>query len=213
MAAIAGSALLAACAVTGPADVDLGHPFGQSSESSGVRLAEERMPRAPHDEASWLRAVDQAYASAAGGIGAEEWLRQRMEHRRPGERLAVIMGIDDVMVQTHFAGIGTLLPRSVQFVRAAHALGYSVFYVTGRSYAHGLGRIETFLERMNVPADAFYGRPLGAADEQSAKAQCRTSIQAQGYTLAMSVAADGASFIGPPQAEQDIRLPDFAVPA
>lgn len=175
-----------------------------------MRAAEEQMPRAPHDEVSWLHAVDTAYAAVDGGRGAEAWLRHRMDHRGPDERLAVIMGIDDVMVETHFAGTATLVPRSVRFVRTAHALGYAVFYVTGRSYAHGLQRIEEFLARSDVPADGVCGRPPGAVDEQSAKARCRESIRAQGYTLAASVAADGASFVGSPRAEQEIRLPDFA---
>jgi hypothetical protein len=133
-----------------------------------------------------------------------------MAHRRPGERLAVILGIDDVIVQTHFEGTSTLLPRTVRLVRAAHALGYSIFYVTGRSYATGLGRIEATLARARVPANAFYGRPVGAADEQSAKSRCRAAIARQGYTLALSVAADAASFAGAPRAEAEVRLPDFA---
>lgn len=207
-----GSVLLGACALAGHGGVGLVDSLG-SPDSAGIRVVAEPMSRAPTNQAAWLHAVDHAYDTAGAGLGAEEWLQQRIAHRRPGERLAVIIGIDDVTVQTHFAGIDALVPRTVQFAKAAHRLGYSVFYVTGRSYAHGLGRIEALLERKNVPANAFYARPVGATDEASAKAQCRASIQAQGYTLAMSVAADAASFVGQPQAEQEIRLPDFALRA
>lgn len=210
--ALAGAGLLSGCAPTGLASTGV-HAPGWSRDTSSMRIADARMIAAPHDRASWLRAVDRTYASAAGGHSAEQWLRRRMAHRRPGERLAVIMGIDDVMVQTHFAGIHALVPRSVAFVRTAHALGYSVIYVTGRSYAHGLSGIEAVFGREGVPANAFYGRPSGALDEAAAKAQCRASIQAQGYTLAVSVAADGASFVGAPRAEHEIRLPDFGLRA
>lgn len=209
VAALAMSALVGGCAAGGPMHRGA-PPAGRSTQTTEVRIADAQMPIAPGDHRAWLHAVDRAYASAGDGRGAEHWLRQRMANRRPGERLAVVLGIDDVMVQTRFAGTRTLVPRSVRFVKTAHALGYSVIYVTGRSYAHGLGGIEAHLERASVPGDAFYGRPPGAADEATAKARCRAAIQAQGYTLAMSVAADGASFVGSPRAEQEIRLPDFA---
>ncbi|WGL52494.1 hypothetical protein P5P86_01390 [Nocardioides sp. BP30] len=210
--ALMACALLTACAVDGPADLDLARPLTGSPEQSSARIADDRMPPAPQDERAWLRAVDHAYSST-GGHGAEAWLRHRMAHRGPGERLAVVMGIDDVMVQTHFGGIGALVPRSVRFVRAAHDLGYSIFYVTGRRYGDSLLRIEARFDQENVPANAVYARPVGATNEQSAKAQCRAAIQAQGYTLAMSVAADGASFSGAPRPEKEVRLPDFAKPA
>jgi hypothetical protein len=169
------------------------------------------MPAAPRTRAAWLAAVDHAYGDVGGGTSAEQWLRQRMTHRRPGERLAVVMGIDDVMLQTHFGGVGALVPRSVRFARAAHALGYAVFYVTGRSAATGLQQVESTLQRAHVPANAFYGRPVGAASEEAAKAQCRASILTQGYTLAVDVAASEASFDGRPLPEKEIRLPDFGV--
>ena len=167
------------------------------------------MPRAPHDQSGWLRAVDRAYAAAADGLGAERWLRQRAENRRPGERLAVVMGVDDVMVQTDFAGTSVLVPRSVRFAKTAHALGYAVFFVTGRSYAHGLGRIEALLNRAGVAAAWFCPPPAGVTDETTAKTTCRAAIRNDGYTLAMSVAADGAGLVGEPEAERVVRLPQY----
>jgi hypothetical protein len=185
-------------------------PAASPGSAESATDAGERMPSAPRDAAAWLARVDRLYDHAGGGVSAEEWLRRRMAHRRPDERLAVVLGIDDVMLQTHFAGVDALVPRSVEFVRTAHALGYSVFYVTGRSYASGLGRVEGVLRRSNVPANAFYGRPVGATDVESGKAQCRAAIKEQGYTLAMVVAASEASFDGSPEPEKEIRLPDFA---
>lgn len=173
--------------------------------------ADEQMPSAPRDPTAWLTQVGRIYDHADGGRSAEDWLRRRMAKRRPGERLAVLLGIDDVMLETHFGGLHTLVRRSVHFVRTAHALGYSVFYVTGRSSSSGLGQVESALERANVPANAFYGRPVGAPDEEAAKAQCRAAIKKQGYTLAMVVAASEASFDGSPRPEKEIRLPDFAL--
>jgi hypothetical protein len=121
------------------------------------------------------------------------------------------MGLDDVMVATHFGGVGTLVPRSVRFARLSHDLGYSVFYVTGRSAGTGLGRIATTLRRAGVPADAFCGRPAGASSEEAGKAECRARLVRRGYTLALDVAASEASFDGRPLPEREIRLPDFAI--
>ena len=206
LAAAAGCLLLASCTWTGTSGTP---PRSVSSESAP---AGEGMPRAPRDEGAWLAAVDRIYGDVGGGMSAEQWLRLRMARRRPDERLAVLMGIDDVMLRTHFGGVDTLVPRSVRFARTAHALGYSVFYVTGRSAASGLEQVEATLQRSDVPANAFYGRPVGATSEEAAKAQCRASIVRQGYTLAVDVAASEASFDGRPLPEKEIRLPDFAVP-
>lgn len=208
LAGLAGAALLAGCSATGAMSSDSAQPGARAVMSNA-----EWMPAAPRDRAAWLREVDRIYAHAGGrGQSAEAWLRQRMAHRRPGERLAVVLGIDDVMLQTHFGGIGTLVPPSVQLVRAAHALGYAVFYVTGRSAGSGLGQVEATIERAGVPANAFYGRPIGAVDEEAAKAECRAAIKRQGYTLALVVAASEASFDGSPLPEKEIRLPDFSLP-
>lgn len=215
--AAAGSALLAACSTAGTMSALSPHApapdraVGTDAGSATIGVADEQMPVAPRGETAWLHAVARAYAGAGRGEGAEQWLRRRMAHRRAGERLAVVMGVDDVMVQTHFGGLDALVPRSVRFVRAAHALGYAVFYVTGRSAASGLGRVEATLRRAHVPATAFYGSAGDGADLESAKAEARASIEQRGYTLAMSVAASEASFDGSPRAEQEIRLPDFAL--
>jgi hypothetical protein len=205
LAALVGAVALGGCGVIGASP-------GAPTDARARTAADERMPAAAGNAAAWLADVDHIYDTAVGGRSAEDWLRQRMAHRRPGERLAVVVGIDDVMLQTHFGGLGTLVPRSVRFVRAAHALGYSVFYVTGRSSDTGLGTVEATLDRAGVPANAFYGRPLDARSAESAKAECRAAIRSQGYTLAMSVAASEASFDGAPAAEEEVRLPDFALP-
>lgn len=203
VAAVAGCLLLAACTWSGaPAAAPAAVSFAPTT-------TDERMPRAPRLEADWLAVVARGYDDVGAGMSAEQWLHQRMAHRRPGERLAVVMGIDDVMLRSHFGGMHTLVPRSVRFARAAHALGYSVFYVTGRSAAGGLEQVEATLQRAEVPANAFYGRPLGARSVQAAKAQCRASILDQGYTIAVEVAASEGSFDGAPVPEKEIRLPVF----
>lgn len=171
-----------------------------------------RMPVAPATQRAWLAEVDHIYATAGGrGRTAEQWLRQRAANRRPGERLAVAMGIDDVMLQTHFAGLRTPVARSVRFVRTAHALGYAVFYLTGRARSTGLADAEAALRRAHVPISAVYGRPSLGISEEDAKAASRASIERQGYTLVVAVAASAASFVGRPLPEREIHLPDFAL--
>jgi len=206
--AVLGSALLS-WLVLAPLDRDMGHALIGPVAARSVRAQDARMPPAPSGEGAWSRAVDRAYATVDGGRGAEAWLRGRAVARRPGEQLAVVMGIDDVMVQTHLAGLDTLVPRSVRFARAAHRLGYAVFYITGRTYGDGLGAIQSLLERSHVPVSGVFPPPVGSTDEATEKAQCRAAIRAAGYTIAASVASDGASFVGSPRAELEVRLPDF----
>jgi hypothetical protein len=207
--AILGSALLAWLVVE-PLDHDARHVLMRSTSTQTVRSEDAEMPPAPYGEAAWSLAVDRAYAAVDGGRGAAAGLRHRAAERRPGEQLAVVMGIDDVMVQTHLAGLGTLVPQSVRFARTAHRLGYAVFYVTGRTYRDGLGAIQSLLERAHVPLSGVFPPLVGSTDEATEKAQCRAAIRAAGYTIAASVASDGASFVGSPGAEMEVRLPDFA---
>lgn len=200
--------LLVACLVAGL--VTGTTHIASSWDRTEPRTTDVRMPSPPRDRGRWLAEVGRIYAHADGGRGAEAWLRSRMAHRHPGRRLAVVMGVDDVMVQTHFRGMGALVPPSVSFVRTAHALGYAVYYVTGRSYGTGLGRAESVLRRAHVPASGFCGRPATAADQAAGKARCRAAITRRGYDLAMVVGANRASFDGTPRPEQEIRLPDFS---
>ena len=171
---------------------------------------EAMMPVAPPTDAAWLAQVDHIYdSSGTHGTSAEDWLRDRAAHRRPGERLAVVMGIDDVMLQTHFAGLAAPVPPSTQFVRLAHQLGYAVFYVTGRpDGSTGLAQAATALRRAHVPIDGICGRPPGDTEAQG-KAACRGVIEQRGYTIAMVVAASEASFDGSPSPERAVHLPAF----
>lgn len=205
---MAAVALLVACLVAGLVAVttQLTSPWDRAEP----RTTHVRMPSPPRDRGRWLAEVGRIYAHVDGGRGAEAWLRSRMAHRRPGQRFAVVMGVDDVMVQTHFGGVGALVPPSVRFVRTAHALGYAVYYVTGRSYGTGLAKAESVLRRAHVPATGFCGRPGTAADQAAGKARCRADISRRGYDLAVVVGANRASFEGTPRPEREIRLPDFS---
>lgn len=203
VAAVLSALLLGSCAWPPVATPDA---TATGAERAAVAPADERMPRAPRREAAWLAAVDRAYDDV-GGLRAERWLHRRMARRRPGERPAVLMGIDDVMLRTHFDGLRSPVPRSVHVARTAHALGYAVFYLTGRPTA-GLRRVEASLRRAGAPADGFCGRPAGMSEE-AAKARCRAALVARGYTLALDVAASEASFDGRPLPQTEIRLPAF----
>lgn len=168
------------------------------------------MPVAPATDAAWLAKVDHIYdRSDSHGTSAEQWLRDRAAHRRAGERLAVVMGIDDVMLQTHFAGLGAPVPPSTAFVRLAHRLGYAVFYVTGRpDGSAGLARAAAALRKAAVPIDGICGRSAGDTEAEG-KAACRAAIERAGYTIAMVVAASEASFDGSPAPERAVHLPAF----
>src|SRR3954447_4225078 len=85
-----GTLMLAACSLPGAArHASREHSPGPGAVSARIRAADEHMPAAPLDETAWLHAVDTAYADVDGGRRAEGWLRYRMAHRHPGQRLAV----------------------------------------------------------------------------------------------------------------------------
>ncbi|WP_300682787.1 HAD family acid phosphatase [Nocardioides sp.] len=203
-ATAAASVLLAGCGLAGS------HVGAEALGTPGIQQADQIMPVAPMSQSAWLKAVTKAYAHGPNGHTAEAWLAQRAKQASPGQQLAVVLGVDDVIVQTHFAGLNVLVNPSVQFVKTAQQLGYAVFYVTGRSGDTGLDKVENTLRSAGILANGVCGRPVGSASQEQGKAMCRSQIVKAGYTIAMSVAASEISFDGAYPAEADIPLPVFA---
>jgi hypothetical protein len=208
-ATVAVLALASGCGVAG----SVHSTAPASSGGHGIEQADEVMPAAPLSRSAWLQAVATSLTDGPDGMSAEAWLARRMQQAAPGERLAVVLGVDDVMVQTHFGAPDVLVEPTVQFVETAERLGYTVFYVTGRSGAAGLAGVRSTLAAAGLLGGGVCGRPPGLADRQAGKVLCRRQIVEAGYTLAMSVAASEVSFDGAYPAEVDVPLPDFAEPS
>lgn len=157
------------------------------------------------------------------------WLRQRVAHRRPHEKLALILDIDETtlsnypeMDKANFeyvpadfnAWIDTAqakaFPGTLRLFNEALRLHVSVFFITGR-----LESQREVTER-NLRAEGFDHwqqlilRPAqhGKQTIGAFKAQARAQLVAQGYTLALNAGDQWSDLKGQPEAEYNVKLPD-----
>jgi hypothetical protein len=157
------------------------------------------------------------------------FLRLRTAHRKPHEKLALILDIDDTVLSTYqemldadFAYNPTVfdqwletaqapaIPGTLRLYKEAQRLGMSVFIVTGRTEPQ---RAAT--ER-NLRAQGFDNWNLlvmlpadhGAQTIGEFKAVARRQIAAAGYTLALNVGDQWSDLKGKPEAEYSVKYPD-----
>jgi predicted secreted acid phosphatase len=157
------------------------------------------------------------------------FLRQRAARRRPHEKLALILDIDDTtlsnyqeMIGADFAyqpsvwdawveeGQAPAIPGTVRIYKEAQRLGVSIFFITGRKEAQ---RAAT--ER-NLRAQGFDNWNLlvmlpmnhGSQTTGAFKAVARAQIAAAGYTLALNVGDQWSDLKGKPEAEYSVKYPD-----
>jgi acid phosphatase len=157
------------------------------------------------------------------------FLRQRATHRRAGEKLALVLDIDETtlsnyeeMVGAGFAYNPAVFNAWVQSAKApaiagtlrlyqeAQRLGVSVFFITGRA------ETEREATERNLRAQGFDGwqqltmRPVehGSQTVSQFKSQARGQIVAQGYTLALNVGDQWSDLKGKPEAEFSVKYPD-----
>ncbi len=156
------------------------------------------------------------------------FLRQRAAHRKPHERLALILDIDDTTLSTYpemlgadFAYIETAfdqwlltaqapaIPGTLRLYKEAERLGVSIIFLTGRNESQ---RAAT--ER-NLRAQGFDGwkllvmRPTDSTQTIGAfKAVARGRIEGADYTLALNVGDQWSDLKGKPEAEYSVKYPD-----
>ncbi len=157
------------------------------------------------------------------------FLRQRAAHRRPQEKLTLILDIDDTSLSTYqemldadFAYNPTVfdrwldtaqapaIPGTLRLYKEAQRLGVNIFFITGRKEAQ---RAAT--ER-NLRAQGFDNwnmlvmRPAdhGTQTIGAFKAVARGQIASAGYTLALNVGDQWSDLKGKPEAEYSVKYPD-----
>lgn len=157
------------------------------------------------------------------------FLRRRAAHRRPGEKLALILDIDETtlsnyqeMAKADFAydaktfdawvnsSQAPAIPGTLRLYREARRLGVAVFFLTGRP---GSERAAT--ER-NLRAQGFTGwrqlimRSPAQASETALryKSADRARIAAEGYTIILNVGDQWSDLQGKPMAEFSVKYPD-----
>ena len=160
---------------------------------------------------------------------AIEFLHRLAARRRPHEKLALILDIDDTTLSTYAQMMGAdfgydpasydawlaaaqapAIPGTLRIYKEAQKLGLSVFFITGRKEA-----LRAATER-NLRAQGFDNWNLlvmlptdhGSQTTGAFKAEARRQIAAAGYTLALSVGDQWSDLEGKPEAEYSVKYPD-----
>jgi acid phosphatase len=157
------------------------------------------------------------------------FLDRRAAHARPGEKLALILDIDETTLSNYseevragFAYDARAFDAWVQSAQApaiagtlrlykeAQKLGVGIFFITGRPES------ERAATERNLRAQGFDGwqqltlRPADHGSETTSayKSAARARIAAAGYTLALNVGDQWSDLKGKPEAEFSVKYPD-----
>ncbi len=157
------------------------------------------------------------------------FLRTRAANRRSGEKLAMVLDIDETsltnyeeMVKAGFAydsaafhawiesAKAPAIPGTLRIYKEAQRLGVSVFFITGRS------ETEREATERNLRAEGFENWQKmflrSAAQKSEAmevfKAAARAAVAAEGYKIALNVGDQWSDNMGQPQAEFFVKYPD-----
>jgi len=156
------------------------------------------------------------------------FLRQRAVRRRPSERLALILDIDDTTLSTYAEMLGAdfaydkptfdqwldlaqapAISGTLRLYKEAQRLGVSIIFITGR-YEFQRGATER-----NLRAQGFDNWKLllmrpdhGSQTIGAFKSAARGQIADAGYTLALNVGDQWSDLRGKPEAEYSVKYPD-----
>ena len=157
------------------------------------------------------------------------YLRQRAAHRRPAEKLALILDVDETMLSNYqqlldadfgyvpsdfTAWVETAkapaISGTLRLYKEAQRLGVSIFIITGRPESQ---RAATELDLHQQGYDGWQQlamRPDVHASGTTGqfKASVRGQIAATGYTLALSVGDQWSDLKGKPEAEFSVKYSD-----
>ncbi len=123
----------------------------------------------------WLRDVGRAM------VGSQTYLDRRVAARRSGERLAVVLDIDNTSIASHYGW-----PRPVKKVRAfarrADALGVTVYFATGRTRGQ-LDGVGSVLRAAGYEFRGICTRRSSSEPLTTGKVRCRRGVERRGYTI------------------------------
>ena len=156
------------------------------------------------------------------------FLRQRAARRRPNERLALILDIDDTTLSTYAEMLGAdfayseptfdqwldlaqapAIPGTLRLYKEAQRLGMSIIFITGR-YEFQRAATERNLRAQGLDNwKLLLMRPdRGSQTIGAFKAAARGQIANAGYTLALNVGDQWSDLKGKPEAEYSVKYPD-----
>ena len=157
------------------------------------------------------------------------FLRQRVAHRRPEEKLALILDIDETTLSNYQemekAGFAyeskafnawvetaqaPAISGTLRLYQEAQKQGVSVFFLTGRPDTQ---RAATERNLRTQGFQSWQQLILRASTQASAtaleyKSAARVRMVAQGYTIALSVGDQWSDLKGKPEAEFSVKYPN-----
>jgi acid phosphatase len=160
---------------------------------------------------------------------AIEFLNRLAAHRRPNEKLALILDIDETtlsnyqeLLKTGFAfnpatfdawaatAQATAIPGTLRVYKEAQRLGVSIFFITGRSETMRAATVRNLRAQGFDRWNLLVMRPVNHENQTIGefKAVTRSQIAAAGYTLALNVGDQWSDLKGKPEAEYSVKYPD-----
>jgi predicted secreted acid phosphatase len=160
---------------------------------------------------------------------AETELKREIAAKKPGEKLAIVMDIDETTLTNwcemrredfgyvaslyrpwELSGEGVAIPGALRLFNEARQADVAVFFITGRPGD------ETAATAKNLEAAGFHGWAglrLRDGDENQMKTipyktQERKKITADGYRIIMSLGDQWSDLLGDPQADVSVKLPN-----
>ena len=157
------------------------------------------------------------------------FLKRRAAHSRPGEKLALVLDIDETSLLNYEeyvsngfawdeakfdawvdAAKAPAIPGTVRLCKEAQRLGVSIFFISGRPETQ---RSATEQNMRAAGYDAWQKIVLRQPNEvgqiaQVFKSAARARIVAQGYKIVLNVGDQWSDLHGNPVAEYSVKYPD-----
>jgi acid phosphatase len=157
------------------------------------------------------------------------FLERSASHKRAGQKLALVLDIDDTSLSTwpemtpdDFGFISKdwnawaetssapAIPGTLRLFKRAQELGVAVFFITGRADTL---RAATEKNLHNAGYDKWDGLTLRAPDQAheatiAYKSAARAAIVQQGYRIILSVGDQWSDLRGRPAADYSVKLPN-----
>jgi hypothetical protein len=156
-------------------------------------------------------------------------LRARAAHRRPNEKLALVLDIDETslsnyeeMAKADFAydsavfhswikeAKATAIPGTLRLFQEAQRLNVSVFFITGRAESEREATERNLREQGYQNWQQLFMRSPAQISQpvQIFKSGARAAVAAQGYRMVLNVGDQWSDDKGKPQAEFFVKYPD-----
>jgi acid phosphatase len=157
------------------------------------------------------------------------FLRNRATHRRPNEKLALVLDIDETslsnyeeMTKADFAYDSAVfdtwvnsakapaIPGTLRLYKEAQRLNVSVFFITGRADSEREATERNLREQGYQNWQQLYLRPTEQASQPVYvfKSGARAAVVAQGYRIVLNVGDQWSDDRGEPQAEFFVKYPN-----